>query len=257
MKLGLIGKTLGHSFSPTYFKDKFIKQGLHHTSYLPFELASLSNEIIHQLVIKEKLDGFNVTIPYKEEIIPFLDELSDEAAAIGAVNTVEVKWHDSNSFSLKGSNTDWTGFLKAIRPFLTVHHQKALILGTGGASKAIAFALKSLGIDYYFVSRSKEHTFSNCLLYTELNQFAIAHFKLIINTSPLGTAPAIETCPNIPYEYVSKDHLLCDLVYNPAETLFMQNGKKYGATVMNGLSMLQFQADEAWQIWCNKKGHSV
>jgi shikimate dehydrogenase len=257
MKLGLLGKTLGHSFSPAYFKEKFDQLGISGASYLPFESATISKELLHQLIIAENLDGFNVTIPYKESIITLLDELSKEALEIGAVNTVEVNWSDEHNFSIKGYNTDWTGFLKAIRPFLTVHHQKALILGTGGASKAIAYALKSLGIDFFFVSRSKDAAQSNCLLYNELNKFAMEHFKLIINTSPLGTVPDTETFPAIPYEYIGKEHLLCDLVYNPAETTFMKKGKHYGATVMNGLSMLQFQADDAWQIWNNKKGHSV
>jgi len=249
MNIGLIGKYLVHSFSPNYFTEKFTILGLKEHSYKAFELAEMSETALNELILEEKLNGFNITIPYKESILLVLNELSADAAIIGAVNTVAVKWEDNNSYTLKGYNTDWTGFLKAIRPFLTLHHQKALILGTGGASKAIAYALKSLGIDYYFVSRTKNLEHSNCFLYSELNEFVMKHFKLIINTTPLGTFPEIENTPAIPYHFIGHEHLLCDLVYNPAETQFMKLGKANGAAVINGLGMLQFQADEAWAIW--------
>lgn len=256
MKLGLIGKSLQHSFSPAYFTEKFSRTGLEDYTYKAFELAELTQASLHELILREKLNGFNVTIPFKEAILPFLKELSDDAKAIGAVNTIAVQWLTNNTYTLSGYNTDWSGFLKAIRPFLTVNHQQALILGTGGAAKAIAYALKSLGIDYFYASRSKSSSSPSVLLYSELNKYAIAQFKLIINTTPLGTFPKSNEFPDLPYEFIRKDHLLCDLVYNPAETAFMIKGKNYSATVMNGLSMLQFQADEAWEIWNNKKGHS-
>jgi shikimate dehydrogenase len=257
MKLGLIGKSLVHSFSSTYFNEKFLKENLESYAYHNYEIEELNEATLHDLIIKEKLSGFNVTIPYKEKVLPYLHTMSDDAMQIGAVNTVDVNWIDDKTYTLKGFNTDWTGFLKSIRPFLTTHHQKALILGTGGAAKAIAYALKSLGIEFYFVSSKDTHQATNTIKYSELNQFVIQHFKLIVNTSPLGTFPQIDTFPAIPYEYIGYNHLLCDLVYNPSITKFMEKGKEQGATVLNGLGMLQFQADEAWAIWRNKKGHSV
>jgi shikimate dehydrogenase len=257
MKFALIGKSLKHSFSPTYFAAKFNAEGLADYQYNSFEIPELTAEALDKMVLSEKLNGFNVIIPYKEIILPYLYDISEDAKAIGAINTVYVDWQSNDVYTLKGYNTDWQGFLKAIRPFLTVHHQQALILGTGGAAKAIAYALKSLGIEYFFASRNKKELGSNILNYNELNQYAMAHFKLIINTTPLGTFPAIESFPDLPYHFIGKDHLICDLVYNPSETKFMQLSKASGAAVLNGLSMLQFQADEAWKIWTNKKGHSV
>ncbi len=256
MNLGLIGKSLTHSFSPVYFTSKFVSEGLNNHQYKAYEIEQLDELKLHELILNEQLDGFNVTIPYKESILPFMNELSDDASAIGAVNTVVVHWTNTANYTLKGYNTDWTGFLKSIRPFLTTHHQKALILGTGGASKAIGYALKTLGIDCFYVSRFRDNHKTNQLIYEDLNKIAIEQFKLIINTTPLGTVPAIESYPNIPYHFIGKDHLLCDLVYNPSETQFMKQGKAHGAAVINGLGMLQFQADEAWAIWKNKKGHS-
>lgn len=256
MKLGLLGQSLQHSFSPAYFADKFLAEVVSANTYKAFEIAALDAKKLDDLILSERLDGFNVTIPYKEKILPFLHQLSEDATTIGAVNTVDVQWLTNKSYTLKGYNTDWTGFLKSIRPFLTLHHQKALILGTGGASKAIAYALKTLGIDMYYVTREAEKKGTNYLHYDELNQHAIRYFKLIINCTPLGTFPETENFPPIPYHFLSNEHLLCDLIYNPAETEFMKKGKAYGASVLNGLAMLQFQADEAWAIWKNKKGHS-
>jgi shikimate dehydrogenase len=249
MKFGLIGKTLTHSYSPDYFKKKFERLGLKDYQYKAYELAHLDANSLNELVIAEQLKGFNITIPYKESIVPLLNELSEDALNIGAVNTVKVNWINQSTFSLKGYNTDWTGFLKSIRPFLTIHHQKALILGTGGASKAIAYALKSMGIDYYFVSRTATNKHSNSFSYNELNEFIIKQFKFIINTTPIGTFPNVFEIPEIPFQYIGCEHLLVDLVYNPNETKFMKMGKEHDATVLNGLGMLQFQADAAWEIW--------
>lgn len=249
MKLGLIGKSLLHSFSPDYFNKKFELLSVHNYSYKAFEINDLNSETLHNLIQEQHLEGFNITIPYKEIIVAFLNELSADAMEIGAVNTVKVKWTEANSYLLKGYNTDWGGFLKSIRPFLTLHHHKALILGTGGASKSIAFALRSLGIDYYFVSRNKKDVHGNVFLYNELNEFIMKQFKFIVNTTPVGTFPNIEEYPEIPYQYLGNEHLLCDLVYNPDETQFLKKGKVQKATVLNGLGMLQFQADAAWEIW--------
>lgn len=256
MKLGLIGKSLSHSFSPAYFKQLFVSEQMHHSDYSAYEIPLLNKTTLHDFIITHHIDGFNVTIPYKEQIFSLLDSCSADAQKIGAINTVDVQWMDENKYILKGYNTDWTGFLKSIRPFLATQHQKALILGTGGASKAIAYALQSLGIDYYFVSRKSDENAAQVLSYDSLNEHVMRFFKLIINTTPLGTFPDTETCPLIPYQHIDETHLLCDLVYNPTETEFLKRGKAQGAAVLNGLSMLQFQANDAWEIWKNKKGHS-
>ncbi|HRG57678.1 MAG TPA: shikimate dehydrogenase [Bacteroidia bacterium] len=249
MNLGLIGKSLAHSFSPTYFSNKFQSMGNTNHSYHAYEIIEMNEQNLLHLIHHHKLNGFNVTIPYKSSIIPLLHELSDDASKIGAVNTVHVNWVNEQNIILKGYNTDWLGFLKSIRPFLTIHHQKALILGTGGASKAIQYALKTLGIDALIVSRIQQSSYPLQINYQQLNKFIIEQYKLIINTTPLGTFPEIEQAPEIPYEFLGTEHLLCDLIYNPLETAFMKKGKRFGATVLNGLSMLQFQADEAFKIW--------
>lgn len=249
MNFGLIGQSLSHSFSPDYFNEKFLQLQLHDYTYQPFEMKVLTEFALHQLIKSNKLNGFNVTIPYKQAILPFIDSCSIEAEEIGAVNTVKVTHWPDGSFYLTGYNTDWKGFLKSLRPYLSVHHHKALILGTGGASAAIAYALKSLGIEYLFVTRQNQSQSSNVLSYNQLNAFVMEQFKLIVNTTPLGTYPDVDGGPPIPYMSIGADHLLCDLVYNPAETQFMKKGRERGAAVMNGLSMLKFQADEAFEIW--------
>jgi shikimate dehydrogenase len=249
MKLGLIGKSLVHSFSPDYFSEKFLQEQLYDYTYQALEIETLNKVALHQLIKKHQLNGFNVTIPYKETIVPFLDSCSNDAEEIGAINTVKViHWPDGNLY-LSGYNTDWIGFLKSIRPFLTTHHQKALILGTGGASKAVAYALKTLGIDCLLVSSKADKISHDTITYSQLNDFLIGHYKLIINTTALGTFPNNEEAPIIPYAAIGSDHLLYDLVYNPAETLFMKKGAAHGASVMNGLSMLKFQAEEAFELW--------
>ena len=179
MNLGLIGKSLTHSFSPAYFTNKFVSESLNNHQYKAYEIEQLDEVKLHELISNEQLEGFNVTIPYQESILPFMNELSDDASAIGAVNTVVVHWTNTANYTLKGYNTDWTGFLKSIRPFLTTHHQKALILGTGGASKAIGYALKTLGIDCFYVSRFRDNHKTNQLIYEDLNKIAIEQFKLI------------------------------------------------------------------------------
>ncbi len=240
-KFGLIGKNISYSFSKTYFTDKFKKEGITDASYQNFDLQNIEE---FEDIIKNnpKIAGLNVTIPYKEEVIPYLNKLNKKAQAIGAVNTIRI----TKKGNLKGYNTDYYGFKKSIKPFLETHHKKALILGTGGASKAIAFTLKELKIDYKYVSRTKNH---DNFIYDELDESIINQYHIIINCSPVGTHPNIDESPKIPYSALSNQHLLFDLIYNPAETLFLKQGKKQGAKTCNGLKMLELQAKKAWEIW--------
>ena len=240
MKLyGLIGKTLDHSFSKSYFENKFISEHIQNASYSNFPLESI--EEFKSLIKKKTFSGLNITIPYKTLIIPFLDELSEEAKSIGAVNTIDFK-----NNKLIGYNTDYIGFLNAIKPYLENTVEKALILGTGGASKAVVFALKKIGIKSLCVSRLPNEEQLN---YDQLNHLVLKHHLLIVNTTPLGTSPNTNECPNIPYQYITEKHLLVDLVYNPEETLFLKKGRKNLANILNGKSMLIHQAEEAWKIW--------
>ena len=236
---GLIGKTLDHSFSKSYFENKFITQHIQNASYSNFPLESIDE--FKSLIKKKTFSGLNITIPYKTSIIPFLDELSEEAKSIGAVNTIHFK-----NDKLIGYNTDYIGFLNAIKPFLKNTMEQALILGTGGASKAVVFALKKIGIKCSCVSRLPNEQQWN---YDQLNDLILKHHLLIVNTTPLGTIPNINECPNIPYQFITEKHLLVDLVYNPEETLFLKKGRKNLANILNGKSMLIHQAEEAWKIW--------
>ena len=245
MKFGLIGKAVSHSFSKTYFQNKFSELNLKEFTYQNFDLLNLDN--LKTIVIENRLDGLNVTKPFKEDIIPLLNELDDTARIIGAVNCVKINWRNNAPY-LIGYNTDYYGFAQSIKPFLEPTHQKALILGTGGASKAIAFALKNIGIDYYFVT-SGEKKSSNYFNYEEINNHVLNAFKLIINCTPVGMYPNSHEMVSIPYEFINEEHLLFDLIYNPEETLFLEKGKMNGAIVINGLNMLKLQADKAWEIW--------
>ena len=236
---GLIGKTLDHSFSKSYFENKFITQHIQNASYSNLPLESIDE--FKSLIKKKTFSGLNITIPYKTSIIPFLDELSEEAKSIGAVNTIHFK-----NDKLIGYNTDYIGFLNAIKPFLKNTMEQALILGTGGASKAVVFALKKIGIKCSCVSRLPNEQQWN---YDQLNDLILKHHLLIVNTTPLGTIPNINECPNIPYQFITEKHLLVDLVYNPEETLFLKKGRKNLANILNGKSMLIHQAEEAWKIW--------
>ncbi|MGB3465783.1 MAG: shikimate dehydrogenase [Cyclobacteriaceae bacterium] len=239
---GLIGFPLGHSFSGKYFTEKFKREQITDASYKLFELNYI-DDLPHLLEAESDLNGFNVTIPYKEKVIPYLDEIESNARKIGAVNVVKV-----NHGQLIGYNTDYIGFQASLLEFLkgaTV--KKALILGTGGASKAIAYALSDMDIKFLHVSRKGDFSYLN---YAELdNKELMDAHQLIINTTPVGTSPAIDEYPDIPYHLLSKNHFLFDLVYNPAETLFMKKGSKAGAKVMNGHQMLVKQAEAAWEIW--------
>lgn len=245
MNLGLIGKSLSHSFSKSYLEEKFIKENKSDFLYSNFDLENL--DTFPELILKHHLSGLNVTKPYKESIIPFLNELDVTAKEIGAVNCVKITWENNTPF-LKGYNTDYYGFAQSIKPFLEPIHQKALILGTGGASKAIAYALKNVGIDVYYVTSSEKKA-ANYFHYSELNQYVLNAFKLIVNCTPLGMYPKTTVCPDIPFQYLTPEHLLYDLIYNPEETLFLQKGKAQGAVTINGLNMLKLQADKAWEIW--------
>lgn len=245
---GLIGYPLSHSFSKKYFTEKFERENIKNCQYNLFPIENI--KLLPQLIADNPtLCGLNVTIPYKESVIPFLDELDETAKAVGAVNCIKISRH-GDSLHLKGYNTDVYGFRQSIKPFLEIQHERALILGTGGASKAVSYVLKEIGIDTYFVSRDKKpESKEKMLSYDELNENVINAFKLIINTSPVGTFPNIHDAPAIPYNFISPAHLLYDLVYNPPETEFLKRGKLQGAAIVNGLSMLQQQAEEAWSVW--------
>ncbi|MES2763061.1 MAG: shikimate dehydrogenase [Bacteroidota bacterium] len=245
MNLGLIGRSLSHSFSKSYLEEKFINENRSGFQYTNFDLDNLDR--FPEIVLKHRLSGLNVTKPYKESIIPYLNELDATAKEIGAVNCVKITWENNVPF-LKGYNTDYYGFAQSIKPFLEPIHQKALILGTGGASKAIAYALKNVGVDFYYVTTGEKKA-ANFFYYSELNEYVLNAFKLIVNCTPLGMYPKADVCPEIPFEFVSSDHLLYDLIYNPEETLFLQKGKSQGAVTINGLNMLKLQADKAWEIW--------
>lgn len=237
---GLIGKSLRHSFSPGYFKNKFEKEGIKNSTYRAFELENIK-QFLKLIEDKKGISGLNVTIPYKESIIPFLDELSENSKIIGAVNTIQ--FIDGKTI---GHNTDVIGFEKSLQPLLKKHHTHALILGTGGAAKAVEFVMQKLSIEFKYISRSKA---GNALSYKDLTKENIDEHTLIINTTPLGMYPYLDTFPHIPFEYISQKHLVYDLIYNPAETRLMTLAKEKGATVKNGLEMLEIQAEESWKIW--------
>ena len=242
-QFGLLGKSLSHSFSKSYFEKKFQDLYLTNCLYSDFEIDSIDK--IYSLAHNtENLIGLNVTIPYKESVIPFLDELNAEAKEIGAVNCIKIQ-----NGKLIGYNTDVYGFAQSIKPFLDTNHQRALILGTGGASKAVAYALKKVGVEVYFVTSSLTKKTSNTFFYSEINDRVMNAFKLIVNTSPLGTFPNIDECPQLPYHLFTPLHLAYDLVYNPNLTLFLKKAKQQGSITVNGLSMLQLQAEKSWEIW--------
>lgn len=239
---GLIGFPLGHSFSKKYFTQKFSDEKID-ASYELYELENIQN--FPQLVQQIDFSGLNVTIPYKEQIIPFLDELDDTARAIGAVNVIKFS-RTGNQIHLKGYNSDAIGFLESIRPHIKPWHQEALILGTGGASKAIKYGLEQMGIMSTFVSRTAK---PDMLTYSQLTPEIIETHTLIVNATPLGTFPKTDECPDIPYHCLTPKHLLFDVVYNPEKTLFLQQAEQQGCTIVNGSGMLTGQAIAAWNIW--------
>lgn len=242
-KYGLVGYPLNHSFSKDFFNEKFSNEHID-AEYVNFEIPSIT---LFQDIITETpdLQGLNVTIPYKEKVISYLDEVSEDARKIGAVNVISIKRKNGIPY-LVGHNSDVTGFTQSIEPLLETHHKKALVLGTGGASKAVDFGLKKLGLKTQFVSRRDAN---GALTYKDLTEDIIKEFTVIVNCTPIGMFPHTEECPDIPYEYLSENHLLYDLIYNPDETLFLKKGKAQGAVTKNGLEMLILQAYTGWEIW--------
>ncbi|MEA3444461.1 MAG: shikimate dehydrogenase [Bacteroidota bacterium] len=241
---GLIGYPLGHSFSKKYFSKKFLKEGID-ACYENYPIKDI-DEFPKLIQSKPNLFGLNVTVPYKEKIIPYLDELDETAREVGAVNTIRI-FRNDNVIRTKGFNTDVFGFEETIIHELKNLHKSALILGTGGSSKAVAYVLKKLAIDYYFVSRKSTN---GIFSYFDLSSETINKNLIIINTTPLGMYPNIDESPAIDYSAITGKHLLIDLIYNPEETLFLKKGKANGATCLNGLKMLHYQADKAWKCFC-------
>lgn len=236
---GLIGKTLGHSFSEAFFKDYFEQNNIE-AKYSNFELKEI-DEI--QSLFDLNLSGLNVTFPYKESVIPFLDRLDDSAAQIGAVNVIAFENGEK-----VGYNTDAYGFAQSIKPFLTFEHERALIFGTGGASKAVAHVFKQIGLDVFYISRNGNEE-NGVFRYEDINSHMLRSCRVLVNCTPVGTFPDVNACLELPFEHLTPAHLVIDLVYNPAETELMKRAKKNGAAVMNGLSMLQHQALKSYEIW--------
>ncbi|NDV59006.1 shikimate dehydrogenase [Bacteroides sp. 519] len=242
-KYGLVGYPLRHSFSIGYFNEKFKSEGID-AEYINFELPSL-DEFPEVIARNPTLKGLNVTIPYKEKIISFLDDLDKDTRAIGAVNVIKVI-RKKNKVKLVGYNSDIIGFMQSIETMLQPHHKKALILGTGGAAKAVFHGLKNLEIESKYVSRTEQ---KDMLTYEMLTPEIMEEYSIIVNCTPLGMFPDVDVCPNIPYHLVTPNHLLYDLLYNPNVTLFMKKGIEQGAATKNGLEMLLLQAFAAWEIW--------
>lgn len=240
---GIIGHPLAHSYSPTFFNEKFAQKGIK-SEYKAFDIASIQ---AFPTIVQEHplMRGFNVTIPYKQAVMPYLNEIDANAADIGAVNVVKVEEKDGKPY-LTGYNSDWYGFTRSLQPLLKPWHTKALVLGTGGASKAIIYALTQLGIEYKLASRTpREGQFS----YQDITPAVMQEYTIIINTTPVGTFPNTKECPNIPYEYITDRHLVFDLIYNPIRTLFLQQAEMKGATIRNGWEMFVYQALRSYQIW--------
>lgn len=238
-KFGLIGKRLDYSFSKTFFTNKFNVEGLSDT----YENIELEHpEMLAEVIREGGFSGLNVTIPYKEAVIPYLDGLSEEATAIGAVNTIV--FLDGKAI---GYNTDAFGFHQSIKPFLTNLHERALILGTGGASKAVAYVFRNIGLDVLFISRNQEGT--NTFSYDQINEHMLRACKVVVNCTPVGTFPDIDNSPAFPFTFLTEDHLVIDLIYNPEKTRFLRESEAAGATILNGKSMLQEQALRAWELW--------
>lgn len=238
---GLVGKNIDYSFSKKYFAEKFSTTLFEECIYENFDIPSISEfpEIISK---NPKLKGLNVTIPYKELVIPYLHKLSKNAAQIGAVNVIKI----TKKGKLKGYNSDYYGFMKSLKPMLETHHKKALILGTGGAAKAVAFALDKLGIQSAFVSREAS---KNTIDYTKINATTFDNYQIFINCTPLGTSPNTAQFPPIPYVNFTTKHIAFDLIYNPEETIFLKEAKLNGASIKNGYDMLVIQAEKSWKIW--------
>lgn len=240
---GLLGYPLVHSFSQNYFNQKFESENID-AEYINFEIPDVGM-LMEVVAENENLNGLNVTIPYKEQVIPFLDEIDPAASEVGAVNVIKFI-RGKDGLRLKGYNSDIIGFTDSIKSLLKPHHQSALVLGTGGAAKAVSYSLRKLGLEVQLVSRRKS---ANTLVYEELTKNDLKKHKVIVNTTPLGMYPNVDTCPDIPYRYLTSQHLCYDLIYNPDETLFLKNSRLAGAQVKNGLEMLLLQAFASYSIW--------
>ena len=240
---GLLGYPLVHSFSQTYFNQKFEAENIS-AQYINFEIPDIGM-LMEVVAENENLNGLNVTIPYKEQVIPFLDEIDPAAKEVGAVNVIKFI-RDKDGLRLKGYNSDIIGFTDSIKSLLKPHHQSALVLGTGGAAKAVSYSLRKLGLDVQLASRRQS---ANTLVYEELTKNDLKTHKVIVNTTPLGMYPNVDICPDIPYRYLTPQHLCYDLIYNPDETLFLKNSRQAGAQVKNGLEMLLLQAFASYSIW--------
>ncbi len=243
-KLGLIGYPLQHSFSKKYFSQKFEKEGIKNWKYLNFEMKNI-NQFPSILKKNPDLIGLNITIPYKEKILKYTDWQSPEVIKTGAANTLKIC-----QGKIKAYNTDIYGFEQSFKALLKDYHKQALILGTGGASKAIAYVLEMLNIPFKFVSRNPVS--NNILSYEQLDKNIITNYQIIINTTPVGTFPDIDKKIKIPYDFITKNHLFYDLIYNPDKTAFLKTAEKKGASIINGLKMLHLQAEKAWEIWDNE-----
>jgi shikimate dehydrogenase len=244
---GLIGRNIHYSFSKKYFSEKFLKKNIRNSIYKLFDIENM-NKLKEFLRIKKRdLSGLNVTIPYKQNIIHFIDDISTDASNVGAVNTIEIMQK-----GYIGYNTDIFGLEFSLKKHIKYHHKKALILGTGGASKAAIFVLKKLGIDYRCVSRNEYSKSKRNFSFSKITKYVLKDFKIIINCTPVGTYPNINDCPKIPYLEISQKHYLYDMVYNPIESRFLREGRKMGCFTKNGFEMLQLQADKAWSLWNRK-----
>lgn len=247
MKLfGLIGNPLTHSFSKKYFDEKFLRENIEDCEYRLFQIEYIT-DIQNLIALFPDLKGLNVTIPFKEKIIKHLDEIDEEAKKVGAVNVIRIEEKKSKKL-LKGYNTDVYGFCNSLIPHLNGSETNALILGTGGASKAVQYSLKKLNINFTLVSRSP-YKIENSIFYSDINKEIILNNQIIINTTPLGMFPNVTLYPSIPYEYITKEHILFDLIYNPKETQFLKFGKFKNARIVNGLEMLILQAEKSWEIF--------
>jgi len=242
---GLIGYPISHSFSEMYFSEKFHKENITDSVYKLYPIEDIDSfpEFIRN---NPTIEGLNVTIPYKESIIKYLDELDKDAKLIGAVNTIKIK-RKAGKIKLTGYNTDAAAFENSLKPYLKSQHNKALILGSGGSSKAIQFVLKKLGISYRIVTHRPLK--ANYIAYCSLTKSFIQNYKIIINSTPLGMYPDVDSCPDIPYKYLCEDHILFDLVYNPPQTRFLRQGKERCKVTINGQKMLELQADLSWKLW--------
>ncbi|MDB4097502.1 shikimate dehydrogenase [Flavobacteriaceae bacterium] len=238
-KYGLIGKNINYSFSKKYFNNKFVKENITNCSYENYDLQSIKE--FKNIIKDDTIKGLNVTIPYKEEIIELVNKIDPIAKKIGAINTIKI--HDNDI--IEGYNTDYIGFVISLKKII-FNQKKALVLGTGGASKAIIFGLNSMGIESTTVSRNKRE---GVISYSELNKKIIEENTIIINCTPLGTFPEVQECPKIPFEFLSSKHICYDLIYNPEKTKFLLESEKMGATIINGKKMLENQANESWKIW--------